>query len=176
MNKPAMTNGVVEWLNGLPSDGAYQEFLKCCGASWWCERMVEARSFESPATLVDCADRLFDAMPDDAWLEAFASHPKIGDLESLRMKLAGNRQWSSGEQAGVQQSDEETLVGLAEGNQQYEKRFGYIFIICATGLSAARMLSELVSRLENDDAVELKIAAAEQRKITHLRLAKLAAK
>lgn len=168
-----MNKEFIQWLNGLPAEQAEQQFRKCCGASWWCQQMTKARPLQDQSELTNKADQLFDQMSSDGWLEAFASHPKIGDLESLRMKLAGNRQWSSSEQAGIQQCDEETIIGLAEGNHEYQQRFGYIFIVCATGLSAAEMLSKLRSRLQNDDETELKIAAAQQRKITHLRLAKL---
>lgn len=168
-----MNKQVVNWLNTLPADEAAQEFRKCCGATWWSSRMAEARPFADASALVDEADRLFDTMPREAWLEAFGSHPKIGDLDSLRMRLAGNKQWSSGEQAGINAADETTLQGLAAGNIAYEERFGYVFIICATGLTAAEMHASLEQRLQNDDATELRIAAAEQRKITHLRLEKL---
>ena len=114
-----------------------------------------------------------DAMPRDAWLEALESHPKIGDLESLRMKYAGNKEWSGGEQAGVNSADEATLVALAEGNETYEQRFGYLFVVCATGKSAAEMLALLQERLGNEADEEFTIACGEQRKITHLRLDKL---
>lgn len=135
--------------------------------------MAELSPFADSSAVVREADRLFDEMPREAWLEAFGSHPKIGDLDSLRMRLAGNKQWSSGEQAGVNAADEATLQGLAAGNVAYEQRFGYVFIICATGLTAAQMLASLEQRLQNDDATELRLAAGEQRKITHLRLEKL---
>lgn len=168
-----MNKQVVNWLNTLQVDEAEQEFRKCCGATWWSSWMAELRPFADASRVVREADRLFDAMPREAWLEAFGSHPKIGDLDSLRMRLAGNKQWSSGEQAGVNAADEATLQGLAAGNVAYEQRFGYVFIICATGLTAAQMLASLEQRLQNDDATELRLAATEQRKITHLRLEKL---
>ncbi|MEM1305813.1 MAG: 2-oxo-4-hydroxy-4-carboxy-5-ureidoimidazoline decarboxylase, partial [Planctomycetota bacterium] len=143
-------------------------------AGWWCDRMAASRPFADPAAVTAAADWAFDAMPTPAWLEAFAAHPKIGDLDSLRMKYAGNREWSGGEQAGVAAADESVLHRLADGNTRYEDRFGYIFIVCASGKSAVEMLALLDARLDNDPAAELPIAAAEQRKITHLRLAKLA--
>ncbi len=168
-----MNESIVSWLNELAADAARQEFRKCCGASWWCDQMTQARPFADAVALVTEADRAFDAMSREAWLEAFGSHPKIGDLESLRMRLAGNKQWSEGEQAGVASTDEATLVGLAEGNRAYEERFGYVFIICATGLAATEMLVQLQLRLVNDDVTELRKASDQQRKITHLRLEKL---
>ena len=168
-----MNEEVVSWLNKLPGDTARQEFHKCCGAHWWCEQMTDARPFADAAEIQVAADRAFDAMPNQAWLEAFGAHPRIGDLDSLRMRLAGNKQWSAGEQAGVEMADEETLQRLADGNQEYEQRFGYVFIVCATGKTAAEMLALLELRLRNDDARELSAASEEQRKITHLRLGKL---
>lgn len=168
-----MNLAIVTWINELAPSDAREEFRKCCGATWWSDRMARARPFASAEELVASADRFFDTMPRDVWLDAFASHPKIGDLDSLRMRLAGNKQWSSGEQAGIASTDEETLLELSAGNQAYENRFGYTFIICATGLSAAEMLSSLTERLQNDSAAEFLIASEEQRKITHLRLEKL---
>lgn len=135
--------------------------------------MAAALPVADEAALVAAADEAFDAMPREAWLEAFTSHPKIGDITSLRMKFAGNKEWSGGEQAGIAEADEAVLRRLAAGNDDYEQRFGYLFIVCATGKSAAEMLSLLGNRLPNDDATELRIAAGEQRKITHLRLAKM---
>lgn len=135
--------------------------------------MAEALPLADEAALVAAADGAFDAMPREAWLEAFTSHPKIGDIKSLRMKFAGNKEWSGGEQAGIAEADETVFQRLATGNDDYEQRFGYLFIVCATGKSAAEMLSLLEARLPNDDATELRIAAGEQRKITHLRLAKM---
>lgn len=169
-----MNDAVVSWLNGLSVGAARQQFAKCCGASWWCDQMVEARPFVNAAALQAASDLAFDAMPRKAWLEAFGSHPKIGDLNSLRMRLAGNKQWSEGEQAGVLASNEVTLQGLADSNHKYEQRFGYLFIICASGLTASEMLAALETRLPSDATTELGKASAEQRKITRLRLDKLA--
>jgi 2-oxo-4-hydroxy-4-carboxy-5-ureidoimidazoline decarboxylase len=168
-----MNEEVVRWLNTLPEDTARQEFHKCCGAKWWCEQMNEARPFADATAIPVAADRAFDAMPGQAWLEAFGGHPKIGDLDSLRMRLAGNKQWSAGEQAGVEVADEETLQKLADRNREYEQRFRYVFIVCATGKTAAEMLALLELRLRNNDSKELRVASQEQRKITHLRLGKL---
>ncbi|NOZ39722.1 MAG: 2-oxo-4-hydroxy-4-carboxy-5-ureidoimidazoline decarboxylase [Planctomycetes bacterium] len=168
-----MNESIVCWLNELATDAVRQQFRKCCGATWWCDQMTQARPFADFAALAAEADRVFDTMTREAWLEAFGSHPKIGDLKSLRMRLTGNKQWSEGEQSGVTSTDEATLVGLAEGNRAYEERFGYVFIICATGLAATEMLAQLKVRLRNDDATEFRQASEQQRKITHLRLKKL---
>lgn len=168
-----MNNDFLEWINALPPDEAHEQFSRCCGSTWWCERMTDSRPFKDLDDVTTKADIAFDRMPREAWLEAFACHPRIGDLASLRMKYAGNKEWSAGEQAGAASADEQTLVRLASGNEEYADRFGYTFIVCATGKSAAEMLGLLEQRLGNDREAELPIAAAEQRKITHLRLEKL---
>ncbi len=156
------------------SAAAARDALKaCCGASAWCGAMAAARPFADQAALHQQADFAFDRLATKDWLEAFACHPKIGDIDSMRMKYAGNAAWSRGEQAGVDQATEKLLRELAAANAAYEQRFGYIFIVCASGKSAAEMLELLRGRLDNPPEAELAIAAAEQRKITHLRLDKL---
>lgn len=119
------------------------------------------------------ADDVFDDLSDDDWKEAFAFHPKIGDVNSLRMRFTGNKEWSGAEQAGISLADEQTIQDLALGNRQYETRFGYIFIVCASGKSASEMLCLLNERLGNDTDEELINAANEQRKISHRRIDKL---
>ena len=163
----------IQWLNSQDRSALQETLLRCCGSRWWCEQVAGDSPFADSAALHEASDRAMDAMPRDAWLEALESHPKIGDLESLRMKYAGNKEWSGGEQAGVNSADEATLVALAEGNETYEQRFGYLFVVCATGKSAAEMLALLQERLGNEADEEFTIACGEQRKITHLRLDKL---
>ena len=169
-----MKDAVIKKINSADTDEAADIFRKCCGSAWWCNQMTDDRPFTNADAVATAADAAFDQMPRDAWLEAFAAHPQIGDLQSLRMKYAGNREWSAGEQSGAADADENTLQRLAAGNAEYLNRFGYIFIVCATGKTAAEMLALLEARLGNAPEAELPIAAAEQRKITHLRLAKLA--
>ncbi len=160
-------------MNDLPADDASAELRQCCGSSWWCEQMAKQRPFSDAGTLHTAADCVFDRMPKEAWLEAFASHPRIGDLDSLKMRLAGNRQWSSAEQAGVAKADEQLLERLQQRNNDYHQKFGYTFIVCATGKSAAEMLANLKQRLEHNANTELDVAAEQQRRITHLRIDKL---
>ena len=168
-----MDDQVLHWINSLSHQDAVEAFRRCCGASTWCEKMAKARPYQKLDALNLVADTAFDSLVEKDWLEAFACHPKIGDLESLKMKFAGNREWSSAEQASITDADKHTLHRLAEGNIAYETRFGYLFIVCASGKSAAEMLSLLEARLPNKPETELSIAAAEQRKITSLRLAKI---
>jgi 2-oxo-4-hydroxy-4-carboxy-5-ureidoimidazoline decarboxylase len=106
-------------------------------------------------------------------LEAFEHHPKIGDINSLKEKYPNTKEWASDEQAGINVASEEVLHAVAKGNEDYEKKFGYIFIVCATGKSAGEMRQILESRLMNNPDEEIQIAAEEQNKITKLRLEKL---
>lgn len=168
-----MNEQVIQHLNKLSEEAAQELLRQCCGSTWWCQQVVAARPFENEGELLAAVDSAFAAMPREAWLEAFSCHPKIGDLDSLKMKFAGNRQWSSGEQEGMAEAEEEILRRFAQANEEYEERFGYIFIVCATGKTAAEMLAMLENRLGNEADEELLIASREQAKITQLRLQKL---
>jgi 2-oxo-4-hydroxy-4-carboxy-5-ureidoimidazoline decarboxylase len=163
----------IDRLNQLPVLEARDALTRCCGAARWVDGMLSRRPFRDAPDLFDQADRVWQALGPQDWLEAFTHHPRIGDLASLRAKFASTAQWASGEQAGVQSADEAVLEALAEGNRAYEAKFGYIFIVCATGKSAAEMLAILQSRLPNHPELELRIAAGEQAKITKIRLEKL---
>lgn len=160
-------------LNQLDEAAAKEALAKCCGARRWVERMAALRPFASIDALNEAADRIWWELEPADWLEAFTHHPKIGDRESLRQKFASTAAWASNEQSGTTAASEDVLAALAEGNQAYDRKFGHIFIVCATGKSAQEMLDILQSRLPNDPATELRIAAEEQRKITRLRLEKL---
>ena len=160
-------------LNRMDSDEATASLLTCCGSSRWASAMESARPFSTIQQVLEHADTHWGAMMRADILEAFSHHPKIGTVENLREKFASTAQWAGSEQSGVQAASESTLTALAQGNEDYEKRFGYIFIVCATGKSAQDMLSLLETRIGNDLEAELSIAAAEQAKITRLRLEKL---
>lgn len=165
----------LEQLNGLPRAEAAAALERCCGASAWVSRMCAARPFASAAALEEAAERVWWELGPADWREAFTHHPRIGDMSALREKFAATAGWASNEQSGAAAASERTLAALAEGNRAYEERFGYIFIVCATGKSADEMLALLSARLGNDTQAELRNAAAEQAKITRLRLAKLLA-
>jgi 2-oxo-4-hydroxy-4-carboxy-5-ureidoimidazoline decarboxylase len=164
----------LDHINSLPEAQAGAAFLKCCGARRWAEQMTARRPFADEANLLESARSFWRGLDRADWLEAFAAHPKIGESE-LKKKFAGTAAWAASEQAGVAGSPDEVLKGLAEGNRAYEAKFGYIFIVCATGKSAAEMLALLRQRLPNEPDQELAIAAAEQEKITILRLQKMSA-
>ena len=163
----------LDELNALPADAARAEFLRCCGSARWVEGMLRRRPFADKAALLGAADAEWALTGEPDRLEAFAHHPKIGGKDALRAKFAATSDWAKREQSGAAAADEATLDALARGNADYEARFGFIFIVCATGKSAAEMLAILRARLPNARAAELETAAAEQSKITKLRLEKL---
>ena len=153
-------------LNALEPPRAQQEFLRCCGSPAWAASMTAARPFATVEAMHASADAIWSSLGRGDWLEAFAAHPKIGEQRKVSA-------WSAAEQAGMQSADARARTRLAALNTEYEERFGYIFIVCATGKSPQEMLSMLETRLTNGRERELPIAAEEQRKITALRLAKL---
>ncbi len=163
----------LEYLNVMATAEASLEFTRCCGSSRWVQEMINLRPFRSKDELFLHAGRTWRSLTNVDWKEAFTHHPKIGDIESLTRKFAGTAAWASGEQSGAMGAPEETLIHLAERNRSYEEKFGYIFIVCATGKSAEEMLAILRSRLPNSPDVEMGIAAEEQAKITRIRLEKL---
>ncbi len=158
------------WINTASAQEAYAAFLRCCGARRWAEQMTARRPYRDEDYLLDAARAVWHALEVADWREAFAAHPQIGAQAPRESVTAA---WSAGEQAGVTGSPEATRAALADGNQRYLAKFGYIFIVCATGRSADEMLALLRQRLTNEPAVELEIAAAEQEKILLLRLHKL---
>lgn len=135
--------------------------------------MLGRRPFGGGETLLRAAREEWFALAPADWREAFAHHPKIGDRETLRRRFAATRHLSEKEQAGVDGASEDVLTALATANRTYEERFGYIFIVCATGRRADDMLAMLESRLLNDPETEIRIAAEEQARITELRLRQL---
>jgi len=175
----------LEDLNALDEESAVRQFLRCCGSSRWARLMAAARPFASAEAMALVADAAWPALDHEDWLEAFAAHPKIGVSGSHRP--GGSRgpagsdwshgkdaeRWSDQEQAGVADAAEATRRRLAEANREYQARFGYMFIVCATGRTAGEMLDILERRLNNGVAGEIQVAAEEQRRITRLRLAKL---
>jgi 2-oxo-4-hydroxy-4-carboxy-5-ureidoimidazoline decarboxylase len=135
--------------------------------------MANLRPFKERKILLSKALEIWNQLSESDWKEAFGHHPKIGDVDSLKAKFASTQVWAKQEQQGSQQASMAVLEALALGNQTYENRFGYIFIVCATGKTAEEMLSILESRLNNEPIVEIKVAAQEQAKITQIRLEKL---
>ena len=143
---------------------------RACGAPRWVERMLARRPFGSREALLGAARAEWFSLSPADWRQAFADHPRIGDREALARRFPSTHQLSSREQAGIAGASEEVLTELADANDAYLRKFGYIFIICAAGLDATTMLTQLRDRIDNDPERELRIAAEEQAKITALRL------
>jgi 2-oxo-4-hydroxy-4-carboxy-5-ureidoimidazoline decarboxylase len=166
----------LDELNALPRPQLAEALRTCCGADAWVRGMLANFPVPDADSLMDEAKTVWFGLAEDDWREAFRHHPKIGqDVESLRQKFASTAQWAAGEQSGVQAASDDTLRALAAGNTAYEQKFGYIFIVFATGKTADEMLALLQARLLNKPEDELIAAAAEQDKITRLRLEKLLA-
>ena len=178
-------------LNVLGAEARVARLLSCCHCQRWAQSLAAEAPFVDGAVLAARADALWAEATEVDRLEAFAGHPQIGgDLEALRKRFAAapadgpaelatasgeqSAAWSGSEQASVSRASEDTLRRLAAGNRDYLAKFGFIFIVCATGKSAEEMLALLEARLPHDRPTELDIAAGEQAKITRLRLEKLA--
>jgi len=165
----------IEEINKTDDELIIEQFMMCCGSTNWAQAMADARPFDSAEDLHTTAVAIWQGLEDSDWLEAFTHHPKIGDIENLRKKFASTAEWAEGEQSGAAQASEAVLKKLADLNKVYEKKYGYIFIVCATGKTAEEMLALLENRLDNPKEKELKIAVGEQQKITTIRLNKLLA-
>ena len=161
-------------LNSLVEDDARAALANCCAAEKWVSGMLSARPFASDDAVFAACDQVAATLSESDWLEAFAAHPLIGDVDSLRKRYDATKQLAAGEQLGVEAASETTLRGLAMLNAAYLQRFGFIFIVFATGKTADEMLAILRSRIGNGREQEIIHAAAEQLKITRLRLTKLA--
>ncbi|QIL77105.1 2-oxo-4-hydroxy-4-carboxy-5-ureidoimidazoline decarboxylase [Hymenobacter sp. HDW8] len=162
-------------LNALPKPALTEALRKCCGSMAWVESMTDIFPVPDKDALFEQAATIWYGLSEHDWREAFTHHPKIGEINSLKEKFASTSAWAAGEQAAVQHSSQAVLEALAEGNTRYEEKFGYIFIVCATGKSAEEMLALLQARLPNEPDEEIKIAMGEQAKITQIRLEKLLA-
>lgn len=160
-------------MNLQPNAEAMAAFLDCCGSSEWAFRMVAARPFPMVKDLFEKAEKIWLSLRPADWLEAFAAHPKIGSKKPAPSQKARAAKWSSGEQSGLDAADAQVRKELAEANGLYEDKFGFIFIVCASGKTAQEMLAICRTRLGNTLETELNIAAGEQLKITEIRLNRL---
>lgn len=160
-------------LNSLPKDEAEVELLKCCGSRNWARDLANQRPFSNLDELNAKADKVWWSLKQQDWLEAFSSHPRIGEQKAAKVSSAEALSWSRQEQESISSAPPDTMESLAALNRQYEEKFGYIYIVCATGKSSEEMLATLRERLHNDPDIELRTAAGEQAKITELRLQKL---
>lgn len=160
-------HGAARYLNGLSPRAAERELWRCCGSRRWAREMADRRPFDSDADLLAAADEVWLRLDPDDWREAFAAHPRIGERDGGT--------WSAEEQAGMNEASTGLEEEIRRGNEAYEAKFGHVFLVCATGLSAGEMAAALSRRLHDDPATELRTAVSEQAKITRIRLEKLAA-
>lgn len=163
----------MERLNELPAEQAAGELLTCCGSREWARQVADRRPFANAAHLLEAADAVWWSLDQADWLEAFRSHPRIGELMAAASQTDQEEQWSAKEQEGMNTAAHATRQALVEGNRAYEARFGHIYLVCATGKSGEELIAILTQRLENGSETEIRVAAEEQRKITHLRIEKL---
>jgi len=163
----------LAWLNSLTPEEAAKELLQCCGSQRWAAEILNQRPFPNEEKLLAAANDTWWSLDHSDWLEAFRSHPKIGEKKAADKVSAQSQQWSGQEQSGVANASEETTSSLTRLNEAYEQKFGFIFIICATGKTSAEIITALRERLQHELEAELPIAATEQSKITELRLKKL---
>jgi 2-oxo-4-hydroxy-4-carboxy-5-ureidoimidazoline decarboxylase len=159
---------LARW-NALPREEAEREILACCGSRTWAASIASKRPIQDEASLLATSEAAWQSLREADWLEAFRSHPRIGETQRGKTATA---QWSTQEQQKAAAADESVKMALQRGNREYEQKFGRIFIVCATGKSASEILEILKSRLQNDETTELRQAAEEQRKIMSLRLKK----
>ena len=165
-------HALIHW-NALDAQSAAREILPCCGSRAWANRLAALRPFEDEQQLYEASDRVWEGLTDDDWREAFDSHPRIGQ-QRTHSATAESLAWSSQEQRAAMSSTgsqgDAVKLALAEGNRQYEERFGRIFIVCAAGKRAAEILAILNARMNNTPSLEWREAAEQQRQITQLRL------
>ena len=162
----------VEKLNRLPPDEARKVLLDCCGSARWAEGVAANRPFWDVGQCLIIGGRIWRELDCSDWLEAFRAHPKIGERRAEAEVSDAARKWSEGEQSRADDAAAETLDALASANREYEDKFGFIFIVCASGKTADRMLALLRERMSNDIDTELRVAAEQQWLITQLRIKK----
>jgi 2-oxo-4-hydroxy-4-carboxy-5-ureidoimidazoline decarboxylase len=165
-----MMNKVLTRWNSLDSAAAAREALPCCGSQAWAVALASRRPIVDEASLIEASSSIWLALPQEAWQEAFDSHPRIGQRHAQTHATEESLRWSAQEQRTALSEDEAVKLALEEANRRYEQKFGRIFIVCATGKTTADILAILNSRMKNDAATELREAAEQQRQITQLRL------
>lgn len=171
-SQPGAAPGLAKF-NAMDEQSARAALASVCGSRKWVGQMLGLRPFADSGKLFAEADRVWFGLEKQDWLEAFSHHPRIGERNLAQAKFAATAAQSSKEQSGMAGASEEVRAAFAAGNEEYERKFGHVFLICATGKSGEQMLQSLNTRIANDGATELKNAAAEQSKIVRIRLEKL---
>jgi 2-oxo-4-hydroxy-4-carboxy-5-ureidoimidazoline decarboxylase len=165
-------NSILARWHALPPEEAAAEVLSCCGSPVWARKLTAMRPFVDEKSLFAAANECWQHLPPADWLEAFRSHPRIGEQHAQNKTTATSAAWSKSEQSQMKDADAAILLRMRERHREYEERFGRIFIVCASGRSPAELLRSLEHRLHNDPAQELLESAAQQQQIMQLRLRK----
>jgi 2-oxo-4-hydroxy-4-carboxy-5-ureidoimidazoline decarboxylase len=163
-------NSILARWHGLPPEEAAAEVLTCCGSTAWARKLTALRPFADERSLFAAADQCWQRLPPADWLEAFRSHPRIGEQHAQNKTTATSAAWSKSEQSQMKDADAAILMRMREAHREYEERFGRIFIVCASGKPPAELLQILEHRLNNNPAQELLESAAQQQQIMQLRL------
>jgi 2-oxo-4-hydroxy-4-carboxy-5-ureidoimidazoline decarboxylase len=163
-------NKVLARWNSLDPATAAREVLPCCGSRAWADALASRRPIANEASLIEASSSVWLGLPEEAWLEAFNSHPRIGQKHAQSHATEESLHWSAQEQRAALSEDNAIKLALEEANRRYEQKFVRIFIVCAAGKTSAEMLAILEARMKNDAATELHEAAEQQRQITQLRL------
>jgi 2-oxo-4-hydroxy-4-carboxy-5-ureidoimidazoline decarboxylase len=165
-------NSILARWHALPPEEAAAEVLSCCGSHAWAQKLTAMRPFRDELSLCAAADACWQELPASDWLEAFRSHPRIGEQHAQNKTTATSAAWSKSEQSQMNDAGAAILMRMREGHREYEERFGRIFIVCASGKQPEELLSILEQRLKNDPAQELRESATQQQQIMQLRLRK----
>jgi 2-oxo-4-hydroxy-4-carboxy-5-ureidoimidazoline decarboxylase len=164
-----MNKALARW-NSLDPVDAAREALPCCGSQAWAAALAGHRPIADEASLIEASASIWRDLPEEAWQEAFDSHPRIGQNQAQTHATGKSLHWSAQEQRTAVSEDEAMKLALEEANRRYEQKFGRIFIVCANGKTSTEILAILEARMKNDAATELREAAEQQRQITQLRL------
>jgi 2-oxo-4-hydroxy-4-carboxy-5-ureidoimidazoline decarboxylase len=163
-------NDTLDRWNVLPFEQAEVEILHCCGSKAWAHGIAGRRPLQDEAALLAGSDEIWNSLSESDWIEAFRSHPRIGESQAPDSAEVRSAKWSAQEQRRVAAADDAVKSALEDANRVYERRFNRTFIVCATGKTAPDILQIMQRRMQNDDRTELREAAEQQREITHLRL------
>ena len=170
LNEVGKADALARHVNGLGPRALEGHLRACCAANAWVRAMCRSRPFTNGSQLLEIADATWRALPREAWLEAFAAHPRIGETKASPQR---ETRWSANEQGTARRSSSQTLSSVAIANAQYEEKFGWVFLINATGKTGADILHVMRARMHNTPQAELSVAAEELRQIMNLRLFKL---
>lgn len=165
-------NAILARWHTLTPEEAAAEVLSCCGSTAWAQKLTAMRPFADEQSVLTAAGQCWQSLPEADWLEAFRSHPRIGEQHAQKQTTATSAAWSRSEQSQMKEADAAILRRMREGHREYEQRFGRIFIVCASGKQPAQLLRILEDRLNNHPAQELLESAAQQQQIMQLRLRK----